>query len=162
MNQLTPVTLPPGRLMLATRPRSTGSSLLVKTIGIVLVACHGDERRIVAAGCGDHGHLTPNEFGRERRQPIRSSLRPAIFDRDVLTLDVAGLVQASAEGGHRRSERLRRLSIEESDHRHRRLLRARRKRPRGAAPPSSVMNSRRPMPDMGLPLSAVCRKLSLP
>ena len=31
-----------------------------------------------------------------------------------------------------------------------------------AAPPSSVMNSRRPMPDMGLPPSADCRKLSLP
>jgi hypothetical protein len=39
LNQLTPVTLPPGRLMLATRPRSTALSLLVKTIGIVLVAC---------------------------------------------------------------------------------------------------------------------------
>ena len=32
----------------------------------------------------------------------------------------------------------------EPDHRHRRLLRARRERP-AAAPPSSVMNSRRPM-----------------
>jgi uncharacterized membrane protein len=38
LNQLTPVTLPPGRLMLATKPRLIGSSLLVKTIGIVLVA----------------------------------------------------------------------------------------------------------------------------
>ena len=94
---------------------------------------HGDERRIVAAGCGDHGHLAPDEFGRERRQPIPPSLRPAVFDRDVLTLDVAGLVQASAEGGNRRSERLRRLSIEESDHRQRRLLRARRERPRRRA-----------------------------
>ena len=38
LNQLAPVTLPPGRLMLATRPRSIGLSLLVKMIGIVLVA----------------------------------------------------------------------------------------------------------------------------
>jgi hypothetical protein len=94
---------------------------------------HGDERRIVAASCGDHGHLTPDEFGRERRQPIPLSLRPAEFDRDVLTLDVAGLVQASAKGGNRRSERLRRLSIEEPDHRHHWLLRACRERPRRKA-----------------------------
>ena len=32
--------------------------------------------------------------------------------------------------------------MKKSDHRHRRLLRARRERPRAAAPPSSVMNSR--------------------
>ena len=56
---------------------------------------HGDERRIVASGRGDHGHLTSNEISRERRQPIQSSLRPAIFDRDVLTLDVPDLVQAT-------------------------------------------------------------------
>ena len=36
-----------------------------------------------------------------------------------------------------------RAAIEKADHRHRRLLRARRERPRAAAPPSSVMNSRR-------------------
>jgi hypothetical protein len=37
-NWLTPVTLPPGRLMLATKPICTGSLLVVKTIGIVSVA----------------------------------------------------------------------------------------------------------------------------
>src|SRR5262249_52903500 len=91
---------------------------------------HGDERRIVAAGCGDHSHLTSNEISHERRQPIQSSLRPAIIDRDVLTLDVTGLVQAAAETGHPGSERLRRLSTQESDHRHRRLLCAHHERPR--------------------------------
>src|SRR5262245_25140801 len=72
-----------------------------------------------------------NEISRERRQPIQSSLRPAIFDRDVLTLDVTGFVQATAERAHYGSERLSRLSIQKSDHRHRRLLRARHERPRG-------------------------------
>ena len=38
LNQLTPVTLPPGRLRLATKPYLRGSSLLVNTMGIVLVA----------------------------------------------------------------------------------------------------------------------------
>src|SRR5262249_19624574 len=86
--------------------------------------------RIVAASRRDHSYLTSNEISRERRQPIRSSLRPAIFDRDVLTLDVTGLVQATAETGHPGRERLRRLSTQESDHRHRRLLCAHHERPR--------------------------------
>jgi hypothetical protein len=37
----------------------------------------------------------------------------------------------------------RQSAVEEPDHRHRRLLRARRERHPAAAPPSSVMNSRR-------------------
>src|SRR5262245_43619230 len=90
---------------------------------------HGDERRIVASGCGDHGDLTSNEISCERRQPIQLSLRPVIFDRDVLTIHVTGLVQATAESRHLWSERLRRLPVQESDHRHCRLLRARRERP---------------------------------
>ena len=36
--KLTPVTLPPGRLRLATRPSLTGSLPVAKTIGIVVVA----------------------------------------------------------------------------------------------------------------------------
>jgi hypothetical protein len=104
---------------------------------------HGDERRIVASGCGDHGDLTSNEISRERRQPIQSSLRPAIFDRDVLTLDVTGFVQATAERGHYGSERLSRLSIQESDHRHRRLCPRTVNGHPATAPPSSVMKSRR-------------------
>ena len=38
VNEVTPVTLPPGRLRLATRPTSTGSPPIAKTIGIVVVA----------------------------------------------------------------------------------------------------------------------------
>ena len=38
VSQLIPVTLPPGRLRLATRPSFTGSAPLEKTIGIVVVA----------------------------------------------------------------------------------------------------------------------------
>jgi hypothetical protein len=37
-DNVTPVTLPPGRLKLATRPSLTGSPPLAKTIGIVAVA----------------------------------------------------------------------------------------------------------------------------
>jgi hypothetical protein len=51
-------------------------------------------------------------------------------------------------------DRVRRCAVEEPDHRHRLLLRARRQRPRGrraasghaaAAPPRAKMNARRPM-----------------
>jgi hypothetical protein len=38
VKKLTPVTLPPGRLRLATRPILTGSSPVAKTTGIVVVA----------------------------------------------------------------------------------------------------------------------------
>jgi hypothetical protein len=40
--KLTPVTLPPGRFMLATRPNFTGSAPIVNTIGMVEVAEHPD------------------------------------------------------------------------------------------------------------------------
>jgi hypothetical protein len=130
LNQLTPVTV-------AARPIDAGDKAAFDRIVAAreddrdcTSRLHGGERRIVAAGCGDHGYLTSNEIGRERRQPIQSSLRPAVFDRDVLALDITGLVQATAESGRRGSKRLRRLSIQESNHRHRGLLRARRKRPR--------------------------------
>src|SRR5262249_34036923 len=54
-----------------------------------------------------------------------------VFDGYVLAFDIAGFVQTLAERGNERGERLRRPSDEEPDHRHRRLLRARRQRPRG-------------------------------
>ena len=37
-NAVAPVTLPPGRLMLATRPICTGSLAVVKTMGVVVIA----------------------------------------------------------------------------------------------------------------------------
>src|SRR6516164_11005892 len=40
-NEVNPVTLPPGRLRLATRPNATGSLASWKTIGIVVVAAFG-------------------------------------------------------------------------------------------------------------------------
>ena len=41
--------------------------------------------------------LAANQIGRQRRQPIKSILCPAVFDRNVLTFDIAGFIQASAE-----------------------------------------------------------------
>ena len=59
----------------------------------------GRKRRRRAAGRDDHRHLTANQIGRQRRQPIILALRPAVFDRDVPALDIAGFAQALAERG---------------------------------------------------------------
>src|SRR6516165_8568488 len=56
---------------------------------------------------------------------------PAIIDCDVLSLDIAGFAQALVKGGQFARPGIRRAPGEKSDHRHRRLLRARRERPRG-------------------------------
>jgi hypothetical protein len=50
---------------LATRPLATGSSPLVKTIGVVEVAPFGVCRK-VAAACGDQGDPTVDELGGQR------------------------------------------------------------------------------------------------
>ena len=50
-------------------------------------------KRRRSAGRGNHGHLTMNQIGRHCRQPIVLVFRPAVFDRDVLALDVTGFAQ---------------------------------------------------------------------
>src|SRR5262249_15094523 len=58
------------------------------------------------------------------------ALRPMEFNRHVLTLDKAVLTQAAPERFHKWYVRSGRRAVEKSNHRHRRLLRARRERPR--------------------------------
>src|SRR5215831_20815438 len=59
------------------------------------------------------------------------SLRPSVFDCDVLALDVAELRKPATEGDQEGP--IRRYRTEKSDHGHRRLLRARREWPRRRA-----------------------------
>ena len=94
----TPVTLPPGRLRLATRPSLTGSPPVAKTIGTVVVAALAASAAMLFAD--DHGHRPANQISHQRRQPIRLIFRRAVFDRDVLALDEACFLQALAERGH--------------------------------------------------------------
>ena len=122
--------LPPGRARLATRPSSTGSPPTMKTIGIVEVAFFAAS----AAGSAarhDHIDLAADEVGGQGGQPIIATLRPAVFDRHVLSLDIAGFAQSLAERGHIRCRRAGRPAAEEADHRHRLLLRAEGRRPYG-------------------------------
>ena len=127
--QLMPVTLPPGRPRLATRPASIGSSPLRKTIRIAVFVAPGCLRRSTSAGRDDHRYLTANQLRRQPWQSVGLTLRPAVFDGHIPSLNVASLTQAPVKCGHKAGKWTRRSTTEESDHRHRRLLCARGERP---------------------------------
>ena len=70
------------------KPTATGSPPVAKTIGIVwspAFAASGRRGR----RRNDHGDAAADEIGCQRRQPIELIVRPAVFDRHVLALDVA-------------------------------------------------------------------------
>ena len=97
--------------------------------GIALVAPFAASADFTAIDRGNNSHLTANEFGRQFRHPIVLAIRPTIFDRHVPALDMAGFVEALAERAQQVRMYVWRRAVEEPDHRHRRLLRARRERP---------------------------------
>ena len=104
----------------------------------------GPERSGGVAG-GDDSNTAADEISHERRQTIVAALQPVVLDRHVLALEVAGFLEAFTKRGTVLRGAFRRAGVDQSHHRHSRLLRARRERPCAAAPPSSVMNSRRLM-----------------
>src|SRR4029453_1196893 len=63
------------------------------------------------------------------RKSINLALCPAIYNRHVLALDIAGLFETLAKIAQAIRERVR-FRVEKPDHWHCRLLRARRQRPR--------------------------------
>src|SRR5262249_13699412 len=65
------------------------------------------------------------------RQSVDFIVCPAIFDRHIAALDIAGFAETFMECHH--PTRFRRTTSEISDHRHRALLRPRRERPRRRA-----------------------------
>src|SRR5262245_19779436 len=84
----------------------------------------------ITAGRSDHGTLTANQIRRHCRQPIVLTIRPAIFDRSVLSLGVAVYLESLAEHSHQVCSFAGSSRVEKPDHRHCRLLRARCERPR--------------------------------
>src|SRR5262249_46501429 len=72
-----------------------------------------------------------NQVCRKFWQSIELSVSPAKFERDVLAFDVSGFLQALAKSAQILCKGFKRCGMQKSDHRHRRWLRARRKRPRG-------------------------------
>ena len=120
-------------------------------MGIVVVAAFA--ANTARSGRGDHGDLSANQVGRQRRQPIHLTLRPAVFDRHVLALDIAGVFEALAECAQTvRVRVVSRCGVEESDQRHRRLLRPRHERPchrRAAEKANELTSPHYPHPSSG-------------
>src|SRR5262245_35421767 len=122
----------------------------IKTVGISLVA------PLAASSEGDAPVVTITATRRRTRSAAISRSRsyrpsrPTVFDDDVLTLNVAGFIQAPMKRGDELCEGAGRLAVEESNHWHSCLLRARRERPSGrratkqcdeCAPPHSITST---------------------
>jgi hypothetical protein len=67
----------------------------------------GRTHRSVAAGGRDHINFAGDEIGGQSGQPIKATVRPTVFDRHVLALDIAGCAKAPLEGDDPRGHRLR-------------------------------------------------------
>ena len=87
------------------------------------------EGRNCAERRDNHGYLALNQVGRHFPEAAIFTVRPAEFDRDVLTLCVTGLGKALSECREQAGVWLRRARMEKSDHGNARLLRERRQRP---------------------------------
>ena len=101
-NASTPVTLPPGRVRLATRPSLTGSAAGAKTIGIVGGRRFGRAATAVPP-CSNHGDLRRDQFGRQRRQSIVLPSAQRYSIATLLALDIAQFAQAAGEMRRRSS-----------------------------------------------------------
>src|SRR5262249_52732391 len=100
--------------------------------------CRGlsGESRHSAPGRHEHCHLAGYEIGSECGESIVAPFRPAKFDGHVATFNIAAFTQSLTKCRQEVCPGAGRHAAEESDHRHWRLLRARRERPgqRRAAP----------------------------
>ena len=90
----------------------------------------------------DHRNAAADETGCKRRQPIILIFRPAVFNRNILALDIAAFLEALEERNGEELGVISGLFAEEPDHRHRQLLRRHRRphrrapQPRDELPPS--------------------------
>src|SRR5712664_904247 len=75
--------------------------------------------------CGDHSHFATYKIGSHCLKVVVLTPGPSVIQRDVSTLDVTGFAESMEESGHVRAVSFWRSAIEESDHRHCRLLRTR-------------------------------------
>src|SRR4051812_45167620 len=71
-----------------------------------------------------------NQFRRKRRKLIDLVLSPAVFNRYVLAFDIAYPFEALTKGTQALCPPVKRLEVKKPNHRHRRLLRPCRERPR--------------------------------
>src|SRR5438477_471166 len=109
----------------------------------------------------DHVDLAADKIGCQCRELLKATFCPTVFNRDVLSFDVARFFQSAQKRGHLCRIRGGRRAAKEADNRHRRLLRAQRARnsrraqqEQQLAPPHLVTSSARG-PRSGWP--AICR-----
>src|SRR5262249_34857373 len=83
-----------------------------------------------SVGCGDDSYAAVDKIGHERGQAIVAAVEPMVLDRHVLAFDVADFLEAFTKRSSLARGAFRRSGADEPNHRHHRLLRARRERPR--------------------------------
>src|SRR5262245_59254643 len=74
--------------------------------------------------------LAADQIGRKRRQSIMLVFCETVFDRHIAAVDITGFTQAATERGREIGPVILTERVQEPDRRHRRLLCARRNRPR--------------------------------
>ena len=89
--------LPPGWSRLETRPVSTGSAPKPKTIGIVVVAAFAARTAGVLYDATRTATPLSHQVAGQVRKPIECVARPAGFDCEVATFEVAGLSEPLAK-----------------------------------------------------------------
>ena len=91
-----PVTLPPGRARLATRPAPTGSPAIAITMGIVVVA----RLAANAGGVVRHDQINLRRTSPPQAQAGPFALSKPVLDGNVLSLDPSKLAQLLPERIH--------------------------------------------------------------
>ena len=86
-------------------------------MGIVVVADLAASNR-GRCNRGSYGDPSANQIGRQLRQSIELILGPVVYDRHVLALDIAGILEALAKSAQSVPGPVRRCGVEEPDHRH--------------------------------------------
>src|SRR5262249_48245979 len=154
---LIPVALPPGRARLAIRPNLTGSSATPKTIGIVVVAALAAGAAVVKPGVAITAtrRRTKSAISAGKRSywPSSQWYSTVTFWPSMAPVSLGPLRNAAP----RRADSWGDRGADNADDRQRRLLRARRQRPRCRAaersyqfPPSDV-DWHEPLSVRGLP-----------
>jgi hypothetical protein len=69
-------------------------------MGTVVVACFAATVEGGAADGNDHRNVPADQLSRQRWQTVVVTLRPAIFEPDILTFDIAGIFQALMNRRH--------------------------------------------------------------
>src|SRR5262249_41957442 len=91
------------------------------------------QRRRGTADRNEYRHLAAYELGRQCGQSVVCAASPTKFNGQVLAFNQATLTQPSAERSQHIHRILWRSAAHKPDHRHRRLLRVHRERPRRRA-----------------------------